>query len=41
MKKIVLALGLLSMVHAVTVEQLFNVKTVKVKKIMLYLSWRH
>ncbi len=32
MKKIVLALGLLSMVHAVTVEQLFNVKTVKVKK---------
>ena len=32
MKKIVLALGLLSMVQAVTVEQLFNVKTVKVKK---------
>ena len=32
MKKIVLALGLLSMVHAVTVEQLFNVKTVKVKR---------
>ena len=32
MKKIVLALGLLSMIHAVTVEQLFNVKTVKVKK---------
>ena len=32
MKKILLILGLLSMVHAVTVEQLFNIKTVKVKQ---------
>ena len=38
MKKIVLILGLLSMLHAVTVEQLFNVKTIKVKREIVEMS---
>jgi len=41
MKKIVLVLGLLSMVHAVTVQQLFNVKTVKVKRETVEISKRY
>ena len=38
MKKLVLALGLLSLTHAITVEQLFNVKTVKVKSETIEMS---